>query len=195
MQGYCVHNFDYPSTRYPIEELVEQLAPKIALIRTDLSRPLHFVGLSMGSLITHLYIKKYRPPNLGRVVALGPPYHGSAIIDHLGKYRWYQRMHGPAALELTTEPQGICHRLGFVDYNLGVIAGNRPLFIDWFFARYWLEQPNDGKVAVASTQISGHRDHIVLPVNHVFFASYPSVIQQTIYFLNHGHFSGSGVKS
>ena len=90
-QGYRVHNIDYPSTRYSIEELTDQIASQIAQRRIVASQPLHFVAHSMGALIIHWYIKQYRPENLGRVVALGPPYHGTPIIDHLGKYRWYQK--------------------------------------------------------------------------------------------------------
>ena len=187
-QGYRVHNIDYPSTRYTIEELTDQLAQQIAQ-RQVVAQPLHFVANSMGALILHCYIKQYRPENLGRVVALGPPYHGSVIIDHLGKYRWYQKLHGPAALQLTTGPQGICHRLGPATYELGVIAGDRYFILDWFFAKFWLAQPNDGKVAVASTYIEGYRDHIVLPVNHVFMPEFPSVIHQSACFLRDGHFS------
>lgn len=189
LQGYRVANLDYPSTRYCIETLVDDyIAPRITAFRTDASRPLYLVAHSLGAIIAHVYIKKYAPQHLGRVVTTGPPYHGSAVIDHLGKYRWYQALHGPAALQLTTQESGICHRLGAVDYELGVIAGNRWFFVDWFFARYWLRQPNDGKVEVASTHISGCRDHLILPVDHVFFPTYPAVIHQAVYFLQHGYF-------
>jgi hypothetical protein len=189
-EGYQVLNLDYPSTRYTIENLVDQIGAQIQKWRTGAT--LHFVVSSMGCLITHFYIKKYAPENLGRVVALGPPYHGSAIIDHLGKYRWFRKFYGPGALELTSQRQGICHRLGPIDYQLGVIAGDRWFFLDWYFARYWLAYPNDGKVAVASTQIEGCRDHIVLPVNHVFLPEYPIVIRQAAKFLSAGHFLRDG---
>jgi len=188
-QGYTVHNLDYRSTRYPIEELAQRIYQRITAMRIDgARRPLHFVAHSLGSIITHWMIKHYHPQNLGRIVAIGPPYHGSAIIDHLQHYRWYHWLHGPAAIELTTEAHGICHRLGAIDYELGVIAGDRCFFTDWFFAKYWLQQPNDGKVEVASTHITGCRDHIVLPVDHTFEPKYRQVILQTTYFLHHGRF-------
>lgn len=186
--GYRVRNIDYPSTSYPIETLLERVAPLIQEFNSNQLSSLNFVGHSLGSILIHFYIKKYRPRNLGRVVALGPPYHGSEIIDHLGKYRWYQKLHGPAALELSTFPSGIFPRLGEVDYELGVIAGNRYIFFDWFFAKFWLKHPSDGKVTVASTEIPGYQDRIILPVNHVFFPSYPEVIQQSAFFLVHGVF-------
>ena len=186
--GYRVHNLDYRSTRDSIESLSEQIAARIADFRKDSTQPLHFVGHSMGSIITHWYIQNYRPENLGRVVALGPPFRGSEIIDHLGKHQWYRWIHGPAALELATGKNGICHRLQPADYQLGIIAGDRYHFRDWFFAKYWLPKPNDGKVTIASTHLPGCRDHIILPVNHIQFPEYPIVIEQTAHFLSFGAF-------
>jgi triacylglycerol lipase len=185
LSGYQVHNIDYPSTGYAIEELADRLNLQFPVAS---ARPLHIVALSLGALLAHCYIKKYRPANLHRVVALGPPYHGSPIIDRLGKYRWFQRLYGPAALQLNTKQGGFAKRFGPADYELGVIAGDRSLWIDKYFANYWLKKPNDGKVEVASTRILGCRDHIVLHVNHVSFPNFPEVIEQTIYFLQHGYF-------
>ncbi len=187
-QGYQVKNLDYPSKRYTLDILVDLVEQQIAAECTELDRPLSMVGHSMGSIIAHLYIKKYQPPNLNKVVALGPPFQGSTIIDHLGKHWWYKKFHGPAALQLATTENGICHQLGNIAYPLGVIAGTKAFFLDWFFSKYWLEHPNDGKVTVSSTQITGCQDFITLPLTHSFLPSYPVVIEQTEYFLKHGYF-------
>lgn len=188
-EQFQVYNLDYPSTSFPIAKLVDIVAdlfPK----NLHQQRTLYIVGLSLGAIITHLYLKKYQPNNLGRVVALGPPFHGSPIIDHLGRYQWYRQLHGPAALELTTLSSSICHQLGPADYPLGVIAGNRYHWVDTFFANCWLKKPNDGKVEVNSTRIEGCQDHIILPVNHIHLPQYPEVIKQTIFFLKNGIFCG-----
>lgn len=186
--GYQIVNLDYRSRHYTFENLVDQLQPSIdAFAKRDFDK-LHFVGHSMGSIIAHFYIKKYHPEKLGRVVALGPPFRGSAIIDHLRCYGWYKKLHGPGALQMATTEDGICHRLGNIDYQLGVIAGTRFFFLDWFFAKYWLEHPNDGKVTVASAQIAGCQDFIALPINHTFMPNFPIVMEQTAYFIEHGHF-------
>lgn len=191
-EGYQVYNLDYPSTQYSINTLVDHIAAQIVQCRTDPSRQLNMIAMSLGSILIHLYIQKYRPEQLGRVVALGPPYHGSEIVDHLKKYTWYQKIYGPAGLELTTEAEGIWHRLSAVDYELGIIAGDRWIFFDWFFSRFWLPRPNDGKVSVASTRIKGYRDHIVLPVNHVFMPHFSCVIRQAAWFLKQGCFQRGG---
>ncbi len=187
-QGYHVANLDYPSRYFSIEVLTEQIAERIAQFRQHLERPLHIIGFSLGSIIAHFYIKKYAPVNLGRVVALGPPYHGSAIVDHLAKYSWFEKFYGPAALELSASPSGIFSRVGVVSYELGVIAGNKWIFFDYYFAKYILETPNDGKVSVASTRIEGCQHYIEMPVNHEFMPEFNTVIEQTSYFLSQGHF-------
>ncbi len=188
-EGYQVINLSYPSTSYPIESLVDIVAKEIfELCPFDPNRKLHFVAHSMGAIVLHELIKKYRPQNLGRVVALGPPYRGTPIIDRLRNFWLYLKYNGPAALQLGTDGFGIYHQLGKANYDLGIIAGDKWLFFDWFFAKFWLPSPNDGKVAVSSTYIDGYKDHIILPVDHAFMAKNPLAIQQTLHFLEQGAF-------
>lgn len=187
--GYQVINLSYPSTTYPIEILVDIVAKEIfKLCPYDPSRKLHVVAHSMGAIVIHELIKKYRPQNLGRVVALGPPYRGTPIIDKVRNFWLYLKYNGPAALQLATDGLGISHQLGKVNYELGIIAGDRYKFFDWFFVQFWLPSPNDGKVPVSSTYIEGFKDHITLPVDHAFMPKNPKVIQQTVHFLEQGAF-------
>jgi triacylglycerol lipase len=187
--GYQVINLSYPSTSYPVESLVDIVAKEIcALCPYDPDRKLHFVVHSMGAIVAHELIKKHRPQNLGRVVALGPPYRGTPIIDRLRNFWLYLKYNGPAALQLGTDGFGIYHHLGNVDYELGIIAGDKWIWFDWFFAKCWLPSPNDGKVPVSSTYINGYKDHIILPAGHVTLPKDPAVIAQTIHFLEQGVF-------
>ena len=76
--------------------------------------------------------------------------------------------------------------LGPVDYELGVIAGDRALNLlaSWFV----LPGPNDGSVCVARTRVEGMADHIVLHVTHTLMMRHPEVIRQSLHFLRHGRF-------
>jgi hypothetical protein len=51
-------------------------------------------------------------------------------------------------------------------------------------------KPNDGKVSVASVQLEGMRDFLVVPYGHTFVMNKKEVINQTIFFLQNGRFSG-----
>lgn len=185
-QGYTVYNDDYQSTTAPIEAITEQIFLRIRKHCPDESIPIHFVGHSMGALIVRLLITKHRPTNLGRVVMLAPPNQGSCLVDFLKKYRFFQRLFGPAALELTAGNGGIIHRLPPIDYEVGIIAGDRS--VDLLFSWFILPGKNDGKLTVAETKLAGMKDHIVLHATHPFMPNNTKVIKQTAHFLRFGRF-------
>src|SRR5207244_5815713 len=77
--------------------------PPSSALRMPSHGSVHFVGHSMGGLLARVYIARYQPKRLGRVVMLGTPNGGSEIADrlkHIGAYRaWF----GPAGQQLVTQ--------------------------------------------------------------------------------------------
>lgn len=184
--GYTVRNMDYPSVTYSVETLAELVTKQIQpdLMKKDV--PLHFVCHSMGGIIARLIIQKHRPPNLGRVVMLSTPNHGSRVADFMLRFKFYRRSFGPAGQQIGTDPNGIHHQLPPADYECGIIAGDRS--IDPWFSWFLFRGPNDGKVSVENTQLEGMSDFTVVHVAHAALPRHPKVIKLVRHFLATGRF-------
>ena len=186
-QGYAVNNLDYPSTTATVEKLVSaHLCPAVdAAVRAG-ARRLHFVGHSMGAILVRQYLAAHGvPAQMGRVVMIGPPNHGSELVDRLGRYAPFAWVNGPAGQQLGTGPDSLPNVLGPATVPVGVIAGTRS-FNPIYSAM--IKGPDDGKVSVASARLEGMQDFLVLPVNHTFMMGSAEVIRQTLHFLREGRF-------
>ncbi|WP_281066831.1 esterase/lipase family protein [methane-oxidizing endosymbiont of Gigantopelta aegis] len=185
-QGYSTINMDYPSTKYPIEELAENTIPK-ALACCHNSAKVHFVTHSLGGILARHYLANHTIENLGRVVMLGPPNKGSNIVNKLHQLAVYQFINGPAGMQIGAEESSLPNQLGAVNFELGVIAGTRTVNP---VLSLMLEKPNDGKVSVENSKVDGMTEHITLPVTHTFMMNNNSVISYVIHFLKYGTFKG-----
>ncbi len=198
-QGCEVLNIDYPSRKHTIPELVDIVAKQVELFNAgNLSRlqerqqantKIHFIGHSMGNLIIRGILSHYRPNNLGRIVMLAPPNHGSEVADFFKNFWLYQKIYGPAGQQLITNLPDLRDYFTEVDYSPGVIASD--FGIDPVCSWFLLPGKDDGKVTVASTKIQGMADHIVICATHSFMPSNKIAIEQTLYFLHNGNFSYS----
>jgi hypothetical protein len=182
-EGYQVFNPAYRSIRVPLATLASEYLPGYLQrnIPKGLQR-LHFVTHSMGGLLLRGSLAAHRPPNLGRVVFLGTPHHGSEAADFWSKSTFCRWLAGPNLASLQTGPAGYSATLSPADYEALVIAGDRPL------SPFWspLPAPHDGKVSVASTRLAGSARHVVVPHTHFALPFRAEIIRQVVEFLRRG---------
>lgn len=186
--GYSVFNCNYPSRKQPIELLsINTIAQAMQHCLEEFHPArIHFVTHSMGGIMVRYYLSQHSLPELGRVVMLGPPNAGSELVDRLSGYQLFTLINGPAGKQLGTEASSLPNSLGPVDYEVGIIAGNKNLNL---LSSILIPGDHDGTVSTQSTRLEGMTDFIQLPCSHSFMMNRQDVIQQTLQFLAQGHFN------
>jgi pimeloyl-ACP methyl ester carboxylesterase len=190
-RGFVTLNQDYASRRKALEALAEDIHPAIQRFADGVDGSVHFVGHSVGGLLARVYIARYQPKRLGRVVMLGTPNSGSEIADRLKNFGAYRAFFGPAGQQLGTQRSAVDDAmLPPVNYPVGIIAGNRSIYP---VAGTMLPKPHDGRVSVANTKLEGMADHVVVAASHPWLVRNAVAVEQTIAFLRDGRFNPSDV--
>jgi triacylglycerol lipase len=184
--GYHVENLRYPSRSVSIEKLSDMAIDR-ALADPEMQScsRIHFVTHSMGGILVRSYFRRHDHGRLGRVVMLGPPNSGSEVVDKLGGWWLFQKLNGPAGCELGTDSNSTPNKLGPVNFELGVIAGDWS--INWINS-IMIKGKNDGKVSVERTKVAGMKELLVVHVPHPILMQNRGVIESTLRFLRYGNF-------
>ena len=107
------------------------------------------------------------------------------LAERLRNNRLYRLATGPAGQQLGTSESSVPRQLGPIDFELGVIAGDRslnPLF------SLWIPGADDGKVSVRGTQMPRMRDFLVVHRSHTWMAWSRKVTEAVTQFLRSGCF-------
>lgn len=182
--GFAVRSFTYPSLRSTPAELTAFLDGKLMECCSAAPR-IHFVTHSLGGILVRAYLAEQELPNLGRVVMLAPPNHGSEVADWINRFRPLRALAGPTAVELGTGAGSLPNRLPGPDFELGVIAAiddSNPV------GNLLVPEPSDGTVSVASTELEGMRDFVTVRRSHTFVMRSPEVAGYVTRFLTTGCF-------
>lgn len=191
--GYRVSNVSYPSREYSIQTLAEEeLAPALAECCSEPAVTVHFVTHSMGGILLRYYLEERELANLGRVVMISPPNQGSELADWVSENPFLQRFLGPSVEQLGTESHSVPNQLGPVDFELGVITGDRSL--NPFFSNM-IPGEDDGKVSVERAKVGGMTDFLVVPHSHSYIMMQDGVIDQVVHFLEQGRFDHTAAES
>ena len=175
--GYKTVSLDYPSMRWPIGELVEDLYSQLPTSGT-----LSFVGHSLGGIISKKLMRKLTFDRRGRIVQIGAPNFGSEIAARAAAFA---PIMGPALAEL--EPHG-----GEDDSDLDIGAIGGTAAHSAYSMITGIDGENDGKVSLRSAW--GHapeHKRLAFPVAHSLMMQDKQVIAATLEFLNTGRFDNS----
>lgn len=192
-KGYRVINVNYPSSKLSIEDAARLTLARI--VETEAWDPtvrIHFVTHSQGGIILRAYLANHPPPNLGRVVMIAPPNHGSELVDKFKGFPFFKFFTGPAGQELGTDADSTPQKLPPASFELGVIAGDRTL--NPFYSMF-LPGPDDGKVSVASTRLEGMGDFVVVHSSHTYLPWRRRVVDECVHFVTEGRFVESAAKT
>ncbi len=179
-------NKGYASRSKTIETLSSDTIPEaVKYCRDRGATKIHFVAHSMGGILVRYYLKENRIPELGRVVMLSPPNGGSEVVDKLGWTFMFKWLNGPAGQQLGTGKNSIPKQLGAVDFDLGIITGDRSVNL---ILSCLIPGPDDGKVSVENAKVKGMKDFIVIHGSHPFIMKNKEAMSQVVSYLKTGQF-------
>jgi len=174
--GFGVVNWGYASIRRSIEWHGEALRERLEqLVNSSVDR-CHLVTHSMGSIVARCALAGGGRPNVGRVVMLAPPNHGSHVARRLAPYLGFACQ---PLRQLSDDSASFVRGLPQPDaLEIGIIAA-----------------ASDAVVPLASTRLACQRDHIVLPGRHGLLPLRPDTARQVLTFLREGRFAHPDIDS
>jgi len=179
--GFSPCLFRFPTLRGTLTQNAERLA---RFAEAAQGEKLHFVGYSLGGVVTLTMLAETKLPRLGRIVCLGSPLIGSRTASRLSRNALGRAIVG-RSLHAHTRAGGFTRWDQAAE--LGIIAGTRSLGLGRLVGN--LPPRNDGTVAVDETELPGATAHVTLPVSHAQLLFDATVARQTIHFLRHGRFA------
>ena len=181
LRGRQVEVFSYPTRKDCLDGHADDLHVFLA---GHPAEELHLVGHSMGGLVILNMLNRYDDLPPGRVVLMGTPVKGSAVVKRLEKLPGQKLMFGKARENLL---QGYEHTPSV--HETGMIRGTRAMGLGRIAGKH--DEPNDGSVAHSETQLDGLKDSVDLPVSHSEMLISAEVVEQVEQFLSSGEFKKS----
>ncbi|HEX6927615.1 MAG TPA: alpha/beta hydrolase [Gammaproteobacteria bacterium] len=179
--GFTARQFLYPTVRCGLVHNSEAL---FRFARGLDAREIHFVGYSLGGVVTLNMLARFGEMlPAGRVVLIGSPVRGSGAARRMAERGWGRFMLGGSAPGCLIDDHEHCWH---GERELGVIAGTRSLGLGSVFGR--LPSPNDGTVAVDETRLESETDRMELPLTHATLMFSQRVAEAVVGFLATGTF-------
>jgi len=170
--------FSYPTRSDSLDGHADELH---AFIDMKSIQELHLVGHSMGGLVILNMLSRYDNLPPGRVVLMGTPVQGSAVVRKMAKLPGQDFIFGKSRADLLQgfqfSPEG---------RETGMIRGTRPFGFGQITGKQ--DEPNDGSIRISETELAGLKDTVELPVAHSEMLVSARVVDQVEQFLVYGSF-------
>jgi pimeloyl-ACP methyl ester carboxylesterase len=178
--GFLTRHFRYAATAASLECHAAGLG---AFAMESGAVEQHFLGHSLGGLVTLRMLADSHDIAPGRVLLLGVPLRGSITA---------RKIRGiPGSRRLLGQVQSVLEH-GYAvlprDRDSAMIAGSRGPGLGLFTGG--LGQPGDGTVALRETEAEELKSRLVLPVSHSGMLFSNEVARQAVCFLETGSFCG-----
>lgn len=199
-RGYATINVDYPSRRFGLDGLVDHLRSRLAREQPKAGRStrLHGVGYSLGGIVLIALAGELPGPwRPGRLVTIGSPHRGARVADVVAGWRFARNVLGPILVDLGWESRALQNLARRAEgLEIGAIAGERARPVGagaLINARLGLQGGTDGTVeilaALGAPWLPPFTDRIRVRAGHFVLPAHPTVIRETLHFLEHGRFS------
>ena len=185
-EGFGVCRVDYPSTRDSIDTMADTaLGEAVRRCENAGAQKIHFVAHSMGAIMVRYFLQQQKLLNLGRVVLLSPPNHGTALVDKFQWSRLFHKLNGPGGMALGSEEGGFIQSLAEPDYEFGILMSTKTINP---VASSFIPGKDDGRVSIKSSKLDGMKDFQLVRCNHHVIMKKEETIQQVVRFLVTGVF-------
>jgi pimeloyl-ACP methyl ester carboxylesterase len=182
-RGHDVLVFSYPTRNDDLDGHADQLH---SFIHSELPQDhgnseCHLVGHSLGGLVVLRMFARHDDLPPGRVVLMGSPVKGAAVVKRMEKLPAQKFLFGRIREDLIN---------GFEkspeNRETGVLCGTRAFGFGQIAGKHG--EPNDGSVTVNETGLDGLKDRVEMPVAHTEMLISSEVVAQVDNFLRYGKF-------
>lgn len=171
-EGHVARQFAYVSVAEPHERIVTRLAAQLSALAA--TGPYAVIGYSLGGVLLRAALARVSGPQPAHFVMLGTPNRVPLLARRLSTFAAFHLTMGESGSNLSREQFYAALPRPRCPYT--IIAGTRgPV------GRLspFLDEPNDGIVAVEETRIADDDVPVLLPVNHAFLPS-ARIVQQLV---------------
>ena len=188
--GYSGVNIQYPTTKDEIQDIAKKyIEPEIEkkikvldeinkkrLSENKKKLKINFVVHSMGSVVLRYQLQENTFEELGKVVFLSPPSHGSSMAGNFFTELLSPYL-GKAIKQINVQKDSFVNQLKEPDYNCYVMVGNRannPLY------SVITDGESDGAVPVKSAKLENCKFKIIDGESHSSILKSDKVMQEIL---------------